>query len=357
MFSIFTTGDCTLVANPPGCSAASSGERTSFDTAAYLYYGPQGDFEITATAMKVSGNDACYPDEKIVAGKIVLADHSDSKCEIGENYVALRKAGAAAYVNLIGVNPPGFYSFRHHTWSSFHDSMPVVEVYSTDVDYNIWNCQNLSLTITGVHNTEFQRVFTSVRWTIFCRCIGGSFAVYTAAIAMKGFYAAFVKQRNQHPSPRYWNVPLVICAIEVPCMVLVATAAFGGQLGPTLFPFAFHAFMADLLMAPSFITTFLAALFLRDKTRAISTDTNTRQHFTPIWVRHRKKIAAVIFLTLVATFAPLGLVYLPPWWNIVTGILYGLLIIPVGLAIGCSFILTVSCEILFTIIHAVIISF
>jgi len=243
-------------------------------------------------------------------------------------------------------------AFRHNHWNIFGDhqsNMPMVSV-SEDVRISkLWENPRLVLAVGGESDERFTEYVRSWQWILVMQVFSPLFAIYTAAMAKKGFYDARQRHGVSRPggvrasvddsggtdgaasasSPQVappgakdqpWPIAAVVCAIEGPTLLLVAAALALGQHGPMLLPHAAHLVCNDLFLGVSLLTTVLVALYLHDEALKIDDGqsiggASPPPPLPPTWVVHRRKlIAGSAFLTLSAA-APLGFIFVPSFWD------------------------------------------
>ena len=316
----------------------------NFTTATFVFYGPQGGFDVSADAIFVDGPEACIPSASTVAGKIVVSDYYASVCDYGETYGTLSRAGAVAYVLISPTNPPGAFTFRHHTWDACafcdHD-MPMVQIFSIEEGDSFWSELDLALTIGGEHNRSFEGLFVSLQWTLAVRVILPVFALYTAVLAIMG-WIEYGKNMNLRPYRR--TAQVMVFVIEAPCMIVVAVLAACGQMGPTqILPVVVHSLFADLLLIPSLVTTIIVAIYVHDKTKTVHDESLSSLDRSSIWGRHRVKLMFGTGVLTLGSVAPATtLLFVGDEWPSTMRFAFTAVVFPLNLFVGFHFMYKVS---------------
>lgn len=286
-----------------------SGKQLSFHTSEWKHFGPHGSRSVyEAPAVLMAGNALCAPEASMVAGKVIFFDILGSDlmvCDFTVFTMKLHDAGALAIVYIVKQKDPGMLYNVHPDWDK--DSMRGRTVASFSISkfeistemMNSWLSKSGPAVDIGVvrkidapYVNKFEELYTSPQWLMVIQICAPWFALLTALKAL-----AEIHLRVQ--SGEYGDfVGIVVCAIELPCMVVIAIIMAGGHHGPMYLPYGIHTCLSFLLSGWSIFTTVLVSMKLREMARCVQSFQGASNK--TVWGHYRWTITAsfIVFVLI-----------------------------------------------------------
>jgi hypothetical protein len=272
-----------------------SPHSANISTVKIINYGP-ADFTVEGHAVFVNGPSLCEPNEAVVSGRIVYTDRFKSACDLGLVYEKIHNSGALALV-VIQTYKHSFNVFRRTGWdkeTTRKSSMPMVDVYSEDVDLPALRAagSSLRLRLSPPHDTVWYDIITSAPWGFVLRVWLPVLHFYSAAVAL----AEFGRLRNLSPlhlskaRAELRLVGMAICLLMGPACVVMAILQATGKWGVTCLPASFYFFFILNLEGTFLLATALLTLFMLEESRA------AREHLPrrSIWRQHTGLICTLV---------------------------------------------------------------
>lgn len=248
-----------------------------FPTSLFAHYGLKQTASpyVRAPAVFLSSSELCGGSElssvtkQRVSRAIVITETTFSGCFLEDKYARLIGVDALALIQVEKPNPPGIGVFRRHQWfgDEFEGSSMLALSMSLDEEtlHSIRQKPSLELIIEPPFDTRYADAFKSSEWTAFMRVIAPALALAASSLAFRE--AATMNRTRQVQGVDTLSVGFVVCAVEAPCLFLIALVMLLGQFGPMMLPLHVHYIFASLLSGTSVVTSALVALYLREECR------------------------------------------------------------------------------------------
>eukprot|EP00614_Pseudopedinella_elastica_P006573 CAMPEP_0172588052 /NCGR_PEP_ID=MMETSP1068-20121228/7005_1 /TAXON_ID=35684 /ORGANISM="Pseudopedinella elastica, Strain CCMP716" /LENGTH=625 /DNA_ID=CAMNT_0013383265 /DNA_START=56 /DNA_END=1933 /DNA_ORIENTATION=- len=249
-----------------------SGDQSlSFETAKFLYYGPQSRVLLDQECIFIPSSKICPPLEAStrwrydVAGLVVIMDVGEATCTLDEIYTHLEEKDALALVVIEKFAKPGYLTFTHETRRQQH---PMVMVASARIEQHHvieWQMSTAGVRVDIIpnHNDEFQNVLESNGWLFVLRMFLPLACLIVAGIAA---YRVLLQATSDPPDI---NFGFFVCAAEGISLLLTAVFLACGLYGPMSLPFEWN-FVAYLqFLEATQCVNFFLSLAAKEKTRVI----------------------------------------------------------------------------------------
>ena len=247
-----------------------TGSTTRYPTASYTFLSlDDGKMHSNQPAVFVQAGTLCEPTRALVAGKIVVADLSGTRCWLNDAAMQFKELGAIACVFLVSYSPPGMLSNLHWTLDPDKESagLPVVDVTRIDIgneEFTMWQASSMSgfsATLTPDHTRLYQETFESQLWIFLMQVVLPCCALVVSAESVRELI------RRLFASSRKGATDLMLTVEAASCIAIAGALALG-EYGPLLLPCVFHLALLALLSGCSLFTTILLTIIIHEKARA-----------------------------------------------------------------------------------------
>jgi hypothetical protein len=256
-----------------------NGHQETFDTATFVYYGPQNPEVHQVQMLWLHPDEFCMADLNTTGmrGRFVITRGVFIGCDINEAYTRLEKAGAAALAVQTFTATPGIYSFAKADWVGRPTGkMPFVDVqahFDTEgCSIRLDSCWNW-VDLEEPHNRQYQDTFTSWTWTLVLRVGIPMVSFYSALLGAKTVYTrrhVRVSRSSKTTRSRRRPIGFTIGLIEMVTSMTITVNFALGHTGPMLMPFRCHVAFFLLFSGSSLFSMVLLALLAREKTRTLN---------------------------------------------------------------------------------------
>jgi hypothetical protein len=267
------------------------GSQETFETATFVYYGPQRPHVGGMRMLWVEPNDVCNVKLDEVRGKFVVTTriwNGGYGCDLGEVYTRLGNYGAAGLAVQTFTVTPGFCAFAKSDWEGRpNGKMPFVDI-ETGFDAKAFS--GLVVDIEEPHNLAWESMFSSWLWTLVMRValpLTAFLAFLLSAHIVFTRWHARVPRSRSRPLGFTIGINVMVASLAVSVMFVV------GLYGPMLTPLRFNLAFYLLTSGSSVFITVLLSLLAREKTRALN---NLAER--DVWEHYRGivTLSAIIFL-------------------------------------------------------------
>lgn len=210
-----------------------------FDCASFALFGPQDNLTV-GQLIVLDCPQLLEPNQELVAGKIVVVGEVTVGCEsITGIYSNVNSASALALVVVKkkpSIFPLGAMVYFHESWDICrycNSGTRLIEIDSTAVEaINHWrHGSNFVASINPASHSSFRDLFDSYLWLIVIRVSLPSLAILASLDALVEVLRIISLSKPGWETDSR-TIGLIVCAMEVPCMSIIAFVIAAGLYGP-----------------------------------------------------------------------------------------------------------------------------